>query len=301
MAIRKFRIEDFYDFHPDPRFAPGDIWSDLPSFGVLQSRRVCGIVITPSCDLANSKTETISYLPLVPIASYFAIPAGASTIRHTCQELCSDVYLAGFRSSFEWQQLPPAADSLGQAAEEIRILLEKPGIGNKNQQKLSRLAAGVRVLLCSHRTDGRLPSADVQDLRTLFGKEWRDISRKIFTNSHSHFIHFLPCDKQQSDISGVLGHSVVLFRYPFTLPVEILYRANEVGVADWQSELSGLSSFFPIAGSLAGLRPLKRLSVRKPYMSDLLNRYIAVYGRIGSPDLALSTIARFTSEIGYPV
>jgi hypothetical protein len=80
MAIRKFRIEDFYDFHPDGRFVPGDIWSDLPSFGVLQSHRVRGVVITPSCDLANAKTETVSYLPIVPILSYFAIPAGLPKI-----------------------------------------------------------------------------------------------------------------------------------------------------------------------------------------------------------------------------
>jgi hypothetical protein len=143
-----------------------------------------------------------------------------------------------------------------------------------------------------------LPIADVQDITTLFGREWRDVCRKLLTNSYSQYIHFLPWDLQPGNVSGVLKHSVALFRYPLTLPAEILYHADEVNVVDWESELSNLMSVYPIAGSLGGLRPLKRLSIRKAYMSDLLNRYIAVYNRIGSPDLALSTITRFTSEIG---
>jgi len=69
------RIQDYYDVFPACGNNTGDIWSALPTFGLLGDTPLSGIVITPACDLSNRKVETISYLPLIPVCAYFTTPA----------------------------------------------------------------------------------------------------------------------------------------------------------------------------------------------------------------------------------
>src|SRR5687767_4466012 len=64
---------DYYEFFPPSEHRVGDVWVDLPTFGMLGIERVAGIVITPACDLQNCKTETITYLPIVPIRQAFTL------------------------------------------------------------------------------------------------------------------------------------------------------------------------------------------------------------------------------------
>src|SRR5438105_2178746 len=66
----KTSARDYYDRNPSLDHVPGDIWSDLPTFGLLRAPTAHGLVITPACDLANRKVETITYLPILPISAY---------------------------------------------------------------------------------------------------------------------------------------------------------------------------------------------------------------------------------------
>src|SRR5207249_4320046 len=57
--IARNRVADaFYVDFPAGELATGDIYRDLPTFGLLPAPRAPGIVITPACDLAQSKTPT---------------------------------------------------------------------------------------------------------------------------------------------------------------------------------------------------------------------------------------------------
>lgn len=55
----------YYDFFPPGNHAPGDIWMDLPTHGLLRRDRASALVVTPSCDLLNRKVSTITYLPII--------------------------------------------------------------------------------------------------------------------------------------------------------------------------------------------------------------------------------------------
>ena len=85
MAIRRARSGEFYDTNPNAEFSPGDIWSDLPSFGVLPDPLIRGIVVTPVCDFANEKTEAVTYLPFIPLPIFFLRHAGPPDRSKTLQ------------------------------------------------------------------------------------------------------------------------------------------------------------------------------------------------------------------------
>jgi len=62
--------QSYYDALASMEQQVGDIWKGLPAFGHLRKHSVTGIVITPACDLANRKVETITYLPIIPVRDY---------------------------------------------------------------------------------------------------------------------------------------------------------------------------------------------------------------------------------------
>src|SRR5438105_13133644 len=88
-AKPKLLAGDYYESLPHPGFGAGDLWQDLPTFGLLGRSHAMGIVITPACDLANRKAETITYLPVIPIPDYLngmaLVPDLVRTIRGQAQ------------------------------------------------------------------------------------------------------------------------------------------------------------------------------------------------------------------------
>lgn len=63
--------KSFYSLYPDGYHATGDIWMRLPSMGLLSREHVSGLIVTPACDLANCKTETVTYVPIVPVSEFW--------------------------------------------------------------------------------------------------------------------------------------------------------------------------------------------------------------------------------------
>lgn len=79
MLIRT-SARQYYDTNPSQRHSTGDIWSGLPTHGLLQQPLLSGIVITPACDLAQAKVETITYLPILPVVDWFS----SRSFQHEC-------------------------------------------------------------------------------------------------------------------------------------------------------------------------------------------------------------------------
>ena len=46
----------------------------LPSHGLITSLCTSGVVVTPACDLANCKAETVTYVPIIPLGIFFRMP-----------------------------------------------------------------------------------------------------------------------------------------------------------------------------------------------------------------------------------
>jgi hypothetical protein len=176
--------------------------------------------------------------------------------------------------------------------------------GRLGRDKLSQKEAiAIRRAICGlHLIRGILTGTGTKEpgklLRTLWGeKEFRDISKRIVKNSYRTDIHFLPCDSQPTAFSGVSTHSVALFRYPLSLPLDILDAASVPGNDEWAVAAGALTGAYPCAKMVVDQRPLKVLCVRPRFMSDILTRFTALYGRIGSPDFSAVAVEKYSNEI----
>jgi hypothetical protein len=286
---------DYYDFLPGGDHQPGDIWCDLPTFGVLARKNVVGLVVTPACDLSNRKVETVTYVPVIPVVDFLT---SLSMLPEVKRAIEGQLQAGGIGGLFE---LPPAferADAASISAA-ISVVSERQSAANvsgKEKTALTRAAAGLRLLgaLC----EGCFGNTSIEDLRLLLGeKAHEEIARRLITNSYRSDLHFLPNDEQRPNWSGVPLHSVALFRYPITLPLEIVDAAQVTSGAQWPEMVSQLAKVHPCANE-CGVRPMRRLRLRPRFANDLLTRFTAMLNRLGSPDFSPGTVAKFVSEIG---
>ncbi|MCK8504224.1 hypothetical protein [Myxococcus fulvus] len=292
--MRKVKTEHYYDLLPTLEHRPGDIWSDLPTHGILRLSTAAGLVITPACDLQNRKVETITYLPVVSTHQFFASAFFAATVVGQVNHLVAQ--LSG-PSDVRIPQLgrAAAADELRKMQLRITEFGEKAG-NDKSHRLIERISLGVAHLHGSVST--QMQGASLDALRSLFGeKEWGAICEKLVRNSLHSGLHFLPADKQDPDWSGVVAHSVVLFRCPLTAPIEIFELAQDISLSDWGVAMNSIRDATPMAGAFK-LRPIKRMRLQSRFMADILSRYIALYGRIGSPDFTQETVRTLSREVG---
>jgi hypothetical protein len=286
---------DYYDFLPGADHVPGDIWSDLPTFGIIARPHVTGLVITPACDLSNRKVETITYLPVIPVSAYFMSIAFLPELKRNLEGQLQASGLGGLLDT-----VPPFDRISDESLATIAALIEERQTATTTAAKekiaLSRAGAGLNIVSAVCKAD--TTSNIVDDLRTLLGpKAFAELTSKIIENSLRLDLHFLPRDEQRIEWSGVDAHSVALFRYPITIPIEILERANAVSSEDWPHLMKTFANILPCAGAFSK-RPLKRLRMKPRFLSDLVTRFTAMFGRLGSPDFTRDTIERYAGEIG---
>ncbi|HEY4219150.1 MAG TPA: hypothetical protein VGM67_18535 [Gemmatimonadaceae bacterium] len=286
-------VSDYYDFLPGTSHAAGDVWVDLPSFGIVPPPFLPGLVITPACDLANRKVESVTFLPIIPLRRYL-----------TSNSMIAELKLstAGQLSAAGAGQLIEFPDKLERVSlldiEAAQSLLSSHGRGQlsvKQREALGRAHSGLQSLadICS----GVSTEATFEAVKkTIGGKGFPDIIRRIVTNSYRLDLHFLPRDGQRREWSGIHENSVVLFRYPISLPFELLELAQERGVEQWERTVESVKNVYPCAPSMH-VRPMKRLSLRPRFSSDLLTRFTNMFGRLGSPDFTADAVERIVSEV----
>ncbi|MFN4315485.1 MAG: hypothetical protein ACK4E0_14390 [Chitinophagaceae bacterium] len=289
MAIKKRITSKDYYITPDINHMTGDIWINLPTMGLLKSPVSSGIVITPACDLANSKVETLTYLPIVGMSEYF----------------CSRSYypylitkVVALSNSMQ--------DYTAQSFLLKNFIIEIPDLdfiyehyNSKERDKngnILRILSGLTLI--RHICDRGELSVDYDLLAKCFSqKEIQGVKREIVRNSFSSDLHFLPKDNQDSDWSAVKSHSVVLFRYPITIPIEIMDVANDSSILDWRAKMTQISKTFTISKEFSAIQPIKSLRLKEAFLSDLLTRFTALYIRIGSPDFDDATLEMLVKEL----
>jgi len=111
ILMKKITMQDYYDLSPSSGNSQGDIWVDLPTHGLLGPNAVTGIVITPACDLANSKVETITYLPVVPVCRFFSMPVAIPELRSATEGQLKAAQMEGLLKWFD-AFAPPEDGSL---------------------------------------------------------------------------------------------------------------------------------------------------------------------------------------------
>jgi len=294
MIHKKVSYKDYYS-NPDLIHRTGDIWKDLPSFGLLKGDVCRGLIITPACDLANNKVETITFLPIITLNEYLVSRPFYSVLLKKIINLASSINSRAVESLLNKNFLP--------SRESIKFIISEyeklkyPGQSNrKNTEIIERIVHGLQLILdiCSN----NIIQVNKELLQKFISeKEYNDTKEKIIRNNFSSDLHFLPRDEQDPQWSAILDHSVALFRYPITVSIEIMDTANDITIGNWNLKIDELREVFPMAIYFKNICPVKVARLHDFFLSDLLTRFATLYIRVGSPDFDSDTITRFSKQI----
>jgi hypothetical protein len=275
-------LGDYFNFRVDSEHETGDIWVNIPTFGLLPHKVGPGIVITPACDLSNGKVETATLLPVVTLAQYLGSSAFTQQAVGELNGLLSKASL----------QTTSLSEVLGDTCTSVHEVLVAAISALQPSDLTQRLHAGLRVVF------GTPPDDSTTDARALFGeKGYHKLVEAIARNASRPEIHFIPSDRYPRELSAIEAHSVTLFRYPITVPIAILDSAQDLEQTDWRLSCDRLVSRYRIASEFSTFRPEKRARIRERYMADIITRYLAVYLRLGSPDFPQNVLQSIVDEL----
>ena len=282
------RSTDFYEKLPTTNHRTGDIWRDLPTFGLLHRETASGIVITPACDLANGKCETLTYLPIISLDEYLLSPS----FRFECWMEISSVLtkLPLFKAV-----LPPSRFDL-LPGDEYAKLVEAPLDSSGKplpSADIARISAYGEYL-----NHARFNNGQGCGIRAFFKPDRLQAHvARLITNSLKPDVHFLPCDDLPPSYSAITRHSLVLFRNTLTIPIAALSLAQNTLQSQWAAVVETHQRDLPTLTHLKKW-PIKLTALRGQFLSDLLTRYINLYIRLGSADFAEDSIEAMAIEIG---
>ncbi|MBD8696638.1 hypothetical protein [Stenotrophomonas sp. CFBP 13718] len=285
---------NYYDSLPPAQFDVGDIWEGLPAFGHLGLVALKGLVITPACDLANRKVETLTYLPIVNLSDYLV---GRAFSVEVLRVLKAQVKSLGLDpSAFDGLRgvsLPPieALKVLHRSATDELSTCKSV----KNAQCYKRVIGAINHIISIRK---RCDDRTVQELREILGvKDFDRAVREIVRNAYSNDLHFLPSDGRIAETSVINEHCVALFRYAMSIPVELLELAQEPNYRDWPAAVAGMAGEFPLVVH-APIRPMRIGRLKALFVPDLVSRFTSLHVRMGSPDFSSETVSEYSTQIG---
>lgn len=287
--------KSYYDYLPSYDNSCGDIWLNMPTFGLLNSDKVPGIVVSPACDVSNFKTETITYLPIIPVRSYFSTIGFIPIIR---REIAERLRSAGFQSNLHWPEpgyLTPGRSEIDKELELIEECLKSASPTKAQRDHLPRAAAGLRIAKACERKE----EASLEDVAKLYGSNWQSVKRQLISNAFRTDVHFLPKDIHREDESYLRSHCLVLFRYPMTMQAELLAAAQSHRADQWPAFVERHVGDSLLARQISGKPPLKCLSLKASFLADMLSRFTALYSRIGSPDFSKMQMDKYALELDH--
>lgn len=295
MVLRRVDSTTYYDTLPGLAHECGDIWRNLPAFGTLGQQSCCGIIITPACDLSWQKSDTLTYLPVIPLRSFFSMDAALPGL---VEKLVAALGVVPCETTISWtgaSYIVPPEDEIARLEHDLKKFRSAQQRSAKINSAIDRVLAGTEILRLIANPD--LSNVPSDKLSTLYGSEWGKIKERIIRNSYSPALHFLPSDKQDPVFSAVPNHSVVLFRYPITVPVRVLSHAQENSDASWTDSIDVMNLAPALRVAFGSARPVKLASLRPAFLADLLTRFSALYNRVGSPDFSAKTIETYVQEV----
>lgn len=281
------QAKHFYDGMPSINHLPGDIWSGIPTFGLLPTPTTRGLVITPACDLAQAKTETITFLPIVCSSGFLGSPAFHQDCWLEIQPLLQR--LPGYELLTE----PDRFDLLSIDELEPLRAQQKDMNGKKlSEQELKRISAYLDYVSLAHQ--GRAQAAHLAEF--FKADRMRITLERLVTNSLKADIHFLPADGLHTSFSAIPTHSVVLFRYALTLPIKALSIAQHLDADGWRKHVEENKKRQPVLEHMREW-PIKLSTLRGEFFADLISRYINMYIRLGSTDFEETSVKEMANKI----
>lgn len=284
-------LRSFYNTHVTNEHCTGDIWSNLPTYGLFKRSLLPGVIITPSCDLVNDKVETITYLPIIPIKHYLTTNCFLSELKGTILSLSDQLPYPKCRKTFEEGWPPCLLDAKNMKNEISQIKCE--GKKKAHKEKLILLLEHVEKIVSDE-----WMAAEMTQLPMALGEgNFERILKDIAGNNYRNDIHFVPSDQQAPSWSVIEYHSVIMFRYPLTAPKEIFNLAQSKLFQNWEEEIDNLTQHFYSAQLFREKQPIKMLQISLPFLHDMINRFVSLYARLGSPDFTSHAIQQITQEL----
>jgi hypothetical protein len=278
----------FYSLSPDGYHTTGDIWIGLPSLGLLPQRTVSGLIVTPACDLANCKTETITYIPVVSINTFVLLPEFIS-------DLSSQVN--------DWLKTVGSTHTIGPSptfdCDYNAVITELEQYAKTKHKALSERSLHLIRHLNRGETDRSVGNQGLTLATNVLGTAWGKIKAKIVRNAYRSDIYFLPKDSHNAQWSAIPTHSVALLRYLITVPTYFLNEAYSADERDWPARRAKLLAkpLHWCAQCDENHPPLRALRLEEAFLSDLLTKLVGIYVRLGAPDMDPVILSRIESDI----
>lgn len=280
------RAAHFYDCIPVPDHRSGDIWHGLPTFGLLLDGFTRGVVITPACDLANRKCETLTFLPIICASKYLGSPA----FRNECW-----LEIEALITRFELVDQHPRPTRFGLFPSAIiEEIIDAPTDQKGktiSKDERARISGYLEYLQASERGD----ASATHLAKFVKADRLKGILSRLVTNSLKADIHFLPQESTSAEYSPTPTHSVVLFRYPITIPIDTLDRAQNSTEEHWKT----LTAATDATGILPHMRqwPIKLATLKGEFFADMISRYLNMYIRLGSTDFQEQSVREMAEDI----
>lgn len=283
MNVMPAGVSERYDVYPSSEQSPGDIWINLPSLGFGHSQTLLSIVISPACDLANCKTESITYLPIVSLEYYLCSASSIIELRSELNAVLSSLGCPSIDDDPQRTNLPSAAD-LELAKTKVEELAASGRSKADELSRIERARAGLALFVAMR--GGELRTAERYNLvkQLVNKKRLSDIASKLIGNQ-ALSTHYLPPDGQPTDISVIPRPSLVLLRYPLSVPTSLIESARHTPASAWPTTISSMAASEPAAAYFGIDRPLKIGALKPRFTADLLTRFVSLFVRLGSPDL----------------
>lgn len=287
-TLKKIETKDFYKSLPSLDHETGDIWSGLPTFGIFEGTAISAVAITPACDLSQKKTETITFLPIIAIGEYLYCK---SFLQEVWKEISQKLPAIGFGA------IAPAHRFCNPPADEILKVIDFLEGNSQHADLYKRLKVyHSYIIYTNKKVMDRTGLARPNISEIIKGKRYDEILKKILTNSFKSDLHFLPAYGSSAEYSAIPEHSVALFRYAFSLPIEILDSAQGSSEAWWPQDRSVIAAELPAANHF-GSWPIKLSTVKDDFLSDLLSRYLGMFIRLGARDFTEQSIDSFVKDL----
>ncbi|WP_177339414.1 hypothetical protein, partial [Pseudomonas sp. NBRC 111142] len=283
----KIEARDFYRDMPSIDHETGDIWNDLPGMALPYNNNNMGIVISPACDLSQRKTETVTLIPIIPIHDYFYSKAFYS-------EIWNEFYgrlkaLGADNASPPNRFSHPPTNFILSTIQNLE--------GNNKQSDLRRRLIAYRDYIEyteASPDDRSMQRPSIEAILT--PQKTTGILKKIFCNAFKSDIHFFPAYKTSSNFTTIPSHSVALFRYVYSIPIEILESAQASREEWWEEDRRRLTESTPLIDHFQRY-PIKISRLKDDFLTDLLSRYLSMFMRLGSRDFTKATIDDFATDM----
>ncbi|MEB2623728.1 hypothetical protein [Pseudomonas sp. YuFO8] len=293
MDVRKMpsapQIEarDFYKNMPSLDHETGDIWRNLPGFGLPNNVMTTGIVISPACDLSQKKTETATVIPIIPIREYLYTKSFYGEIWNE---------LSNRLKPYGADDHPPSNRFSHPPTHLIEKALQQIEDDKKQTDLHTRLTAYKEYIQYTQTPLDARGDKKPNIETILTGKKYREILKKIFCNSFKTDVHFFPACGVQSDFAAVPHHSVALFRYVYSIPLEILDAAQCSREEWWKEDCQRMNGITPLIEHFDAY-PLKVSTLKDDFLTDLISRYLGMFMRLGSRDFTNASLDSFVTEM----